>query len=176
MAAKENITEAEVITVIGDRESDISDLFQRIPDERTHLIVRASHDRNLTSNEKLSEHLEEVEEAGQYEIDLPAITGKRKSRQATLTIKYSTISFYDSNKDKVIKVNCVSALETSPVPVDEGPISWVLLTTHKVASLDDATQILTWYTWRWIIEQIFRTMKKKGLKIEDSQIEIPEKL
>ncbi len=35
---------------------------------------------------------------------------------------------------------------------------------------------MNWYTWRWIIEQIFRTMKKKGLKIEDCQIEDPKKL
>ncbi|TVQ76053.1 MAG: hypothetical protein EA358_10250, partial [Flavobacteriales bacterium] len=67
-------------------------------------------------------------------------------------------------------------METSAVPNGESPISWVLLTTHPIVSLKSAIQILTWYTWRWIIEQIFRTMKNKGLKIEDSQIESQKKL
>ena len=67
-------------------------------------------------------------------------------------------------------------MEISPIPNNETPISWILLTTHKINSLKNAVQILTWYTWRWIIEQIFRTMKNKGLKIEDSQIENPKKL
>ena len=50
------------------------------------------------------------------------------------------------------------------------------MATHTVNLLKIAIQILTWYTWRWIIEQIFRIMKNKGLKIEDSQIEDPKKL
>jgi len=67
-------------------------------------------------------------------------------------------------------------VEISPVPSGETPISWLLLTTHIVNSLKHAVQILAWYTWRWIIEQVFRTMKNKGLKREHSQIEDSKKL
>ncbi len=175
LSAKRNITNAGMITVVGDRESDIFEMFERVPDARTHLIVRASHDRNLATDEKISSVLENTEIAGTHEIELPAITGKRKARRATLSIKYTSI-FLKNGIDEPLKVFCVSAMETSSVPNGESPISWVLLTTHPTASLKSAIQILTWYTWRWIIEQIFRTMKNKGLKIEDSQIESPKKL
>lgn len=175
ISAKEKITNVEMITVIGDRESDILEIFERVPDKRTHLIVRASHDRILETNEKISELLASTKIIGTHEIELPAITGKRKARIAMLAIKSSPISL--RNRDgEPLNIFCVSAMEISPVPNGETPISWVLLTTHLVHSLKSAIQILTWYTWRWIIEQIFRTMKKKGLKIEDSQIEDPKKL
>jgi len=174
LSAKQNITNAAMITVIGDRESDILEVFERVPDKKTHLIVRASHDRNLDTDEKISDLLENTTIIGTHIIDLPAITGKRKARTATLAIKYTPISL--RNGEEPLNIFCVSAMEISSVPNGETPISWVLLTTHKVNSLKSAIQILTWYTWRWIIEQIFRTMKNKGLKIEDSQIEDPKKL
>lgn len=175
LTAKEKITNAEMITVIGDRESDIFEIFERVPDEKMHLIVRASHDRILETDEKISEVLQNTQVAGSYEIELPPITGKRKARSATLAIKYAPISI-QKNKLEPINIFCVSAMEISAVPKGETPISWVLLTTHSVNSFQTAKQILLWYTWRWIIEQIFRTMKNKGLKIEDSQIEDPKKL
>jgi hypothetical protein len=86
------------------------------------------------------------------------------------------LALRNPNNEEPLTIYCVSALETSTVPAGEQAISWVLLTTHPVNSLTAAIQILTWYTWRWIIEQIFRTMKNKGLRIEDSQIEDPKKL
>lgn len=175
LSAKNNITNAEMITVIGDRESDIFEIFERVPDERTHLIIRASHDRMLDCDEKISVLLENTEIAGTHKIELPAITGKRKARSATLAIKYTPISLRNQ-AGEVVNIFCVSAMEISSIPSGESAISWVLLTTHLVNSLKKAVQILTWYTWRWIIEQIFRTMKNKGLKIEDSQIEDPKKL
>lgn len=175
LSAKRNITNAGMITVIGDRESDIFEMFERVPGARTHLIVRASHDRNLATDEKISYVLENTEISGTHEIELPAITGKRKARNATLSIKYTSV-FLKNGVDEPLKVFCVSAMETSAVPNGESAISWVLLTTHPTTSLKTAIQILTWYTWRWIIEQIFRTMKKKGLKIEESQISNPKKL
>lgn len=175
LSAKENITHAEMITVVGDRESDILEIFERVADERTHLLVRASHDRMLETDEKISECLNDVEIKGTYEIELPAITGKRKARRATLAIKYTQVSLRNG-KETMPDVYCVCAMEVSAVPDNETPINWVLLTTHVVNALKGAIQILIWYTWRWIIEQIFRTMKNKGLKIEDSQIESPKKL
>lgn len=175
LSAKRNITNAAMITVVGDRESDIFEMFERVPDARTHFIVRASHDRNLATDEKISYVLENTDISGTHEIELPAITGKRKARKATLSIKYTSI-FLKNGVGEPLKVFCVSAMETSVVPKSEFPISWVLLTTHPTASLESAIRILTWYTWRWIIEQIFRTMKNKGLKIENSQIESPKKL
>jgi len=175
LSAKENISNAEMITVIGDRESDIFEIFERVPDKKTHLIVRASHDRNLATDEKISELLANTEAMGTHEIELPAITGKRKARTATLSIKFTPISLRNKEGEE-LNIYCVSATEISSVPIGETPTSWTLLTTHSVGSLKTAIQILIWYTWRWIIEQVFRTMKKKGLKIEESQVEIPEKL
>lgn len=175
LSAKQSISNAEMMTVIGDRESDIFEIFERVPDERTHLIVRASHDRALETDEKISDVLHDTEVKGTYEIKLRAITGKRKARTATLAIKYTPIVLR-KNGERAIPIFCVSAMEVSSVPKGETPISWILLTTHLIDSFRSAKQILIWYTWRWIIEQIFRTMKNKGLKIEDSQIEDPKKL
>ena len=173
---RENITQADMITVVGDRESDIFEVFERVPDERTQVLVRASHDRVLDSGEQISSCLSQIESAGEYEIELPRITGKRKSRDAILEIKYTPISIQKAGCEEPVGVFCVYAHEISSVPKGETPISWVLLTTHSVTSLKKAIQILKWYTWRWVIEQIFRTMKNKGLKIEESQIQAPKKL
>ena len=48
---------------------------------------------------------------------------------------------------------------------------WRLLTTHPVATLAEARQIVAWYRLRWIVEQVFRSMKSHCLDIETSQIE-----
>ena len=175
LSAKKNMSNVEMITVVGDRESDILEIFERVPDDRTHLIVRASHDRILETKEKISELLENTDVSGTHSIELPKITHQRKARTATLAIKHTPIILKNPQGEE-LNIFCVHAIEISPVPTGEKPISWVLLTTHLVSSLKTAIQILTWYTWRWIIEQIFRTMKNKGLKLEDSQIEDPRKL
>src|SRR5207237_5970548 len=56
------------------------------------------------------------------------------------------------------------------------PVSWRLLTTHPVADATAAWQIVDWYRARWIIEQLFRLLKKQGLRLEDSQVESAERL
>lgn len=175
LLAKNRISNAEKITIIGDRESDFLEIFKRVPDERTHLIIRASHDRRLEGDEKVSEQLEATAVSGTRVIELPKITGRRKARRATLEIKHASITLVTA-QGKPLRLQCVHAMECSKVPQGESPISWVLWTTHSVSSLKEAIQILEWYTWRWIIEQLFRTMKNKGLKLEDSQIEDPKKL
>ena len=58
----------------------------------------------------------------------------------------------------------------------ESPIHWILLTSHKVETIDEALLIIQWYKWRWLIEQTFRTIKSQGLAIESSEVESYEAL
>ncbi|MFA5300365.1 MAG: IS4 family transposase, partial [Lutibacter sp.] len=66
-----------------------------------------------------------------------------------------------------IKVTCISAKEIGNV---SNPISWRLLTTHRIANFEDALQIVFWYTVRWYIEQVFRLLKRQGFGIEQSEL------
>jgi hypothetical protein len=52
----------------------------------------------------------------------------------------------------------------------ENPILWRLLTTVNVESLDTALLCIEWYTCRWIIEEVFRILKKEGFDIEASEL------
>jgi hypothetical protein len=47
LKARTFLSTAALVTVITDREGDIYELFARTPDEHTHVLVRAVHDRAL---------------------------------------------------------------------------------------------------------------------------------
>ena len=46
----------------------------------------------------------------------------------------------------------------------------MLLTTHAVDGLQAARSIVGWYRKRWLIEQLFRTLKTQGFNVEESQV------
>ena len=50
-------------------------------------------------------------------------------------------------------------------------MQWRSLTTPQVTTLEQGRQTVRWYRMRWIVEQVFRSMKSDCLRIEDSQME-----
>ncbi len=52
-AAQSCLKEAAMVIIVQDREGDIYEQFATIPDERTHLLVRAKSDRQLPQGGKL---------------------------------------------------------------------------------------------------------------------------
>jgi transposase len=44
------------------------------------------------------------------------------------------------------------------------------LTTHCIENFEQAAQMIEWYRMRWFIEQVFRLLKNKGYKIENSEL------
>ncbi len=63
----------------------------------------------------------------------------------------------------------VDVAEVDP-PAGAEPLHWRLLTTHAVATVEQARQIVTWYRLRWTIEQVFRTLKSAAVQVDQSQV------
>ena len=101
--------------------------------------------------------------------------GQRAERQATVALRFgaATLQRPQTSAAKALPESValwvVDVQEIDP-PEGEEPVRWRLLTTHAVTSVAEARQIVTWYRMRWIIEQVFRSLKAHGLRIEDSQM------
>jgi len=89
--AKEVLAEADMVTVIDDREGDIYEKWARLPDARTHLLTRASRDRSLADGGRLFPTLAGLPTAHQFVLDLPARPGKRGARTARMAVRFGRI-------------------------------------------------------------------------------------
>ena len=159
--------------MVGDRESDIYDLFARRP-AHVHLLCRSAHPRAMTSGDLLAVHCAGLAEAGRETIEVPA-KGKQKARQVTVAPRFDAIELKRpiragaGTQPKAVALWIVDVSEIDP-PEGAEPVHWRLLTTHSVTTLAEARQIVAWYRLRWIIEQVFRSLKSHGLDIEGSQM------
>jgi len=168
------LANADMITVVADRESDIFDLFARRP-ANVHLLCRSAQSRALTTGDLLAEHCAALPEQARDPIDVPA-KGKQPARQAVVALRFSAVSLLrpvrpdNRHLPNTVPLWVVDVREIDP-PDGAEPLHWRLLTTHAVGTLAQARQIVIWYRMRWAIEQVFRSLKTHGLRIEDSQME-----
>jgi hypothetical protein len=51
-----------------------------------------------------------------------------------------------------------------------------LLTTHDLGTVEQALTVVGWYRQRWHVEQLFRTVKRQGLNLEESVVATGEAL
>lgn len=180
--AKKTFSKAALVTIIGDRESDIYEFFSRVPDDRTHIINRVKSNRKLADGTKLFNYLERLSVAGEMEVKLTReIRIGRKARTALCAIRYGELTLKkpaSCQDEKILNELTLRVVDIREIgcPSGEEPIHWRLLTTHSISSIEDAKQMIHWYRERWNIEQVFRTMKKQGFDIESTQVEKADSL
>jgi hypothetical protein len=167
---------------IGDRESDICDLFLLAESLPEKILVRAKQDRNLCQESKyLWAFMEAKEPIGQKIISVPKAKN-RKPRSATSEIKIATVDFRlpyrpgkaAGMKRKSISMQAILLKEINP-PEDEKPLEWLLLTNIPVNNYDEACEKIEWYCKRWMIEN-FHKVLKSGCTVEDCRLETRERL
>lgn len=174
--AKAVLAHASMVTIMDDREGDIYEKWARLPDRHTHLLTRASQNRSLAGGGSLFPTLASLPERHRYLLDLSAQPGKRSARKACMAVRFGRVcirkpsSCTDPNAPKEIELYAVEARELDPPP-GEKAICWRLVTTHPVGTVARALQVIGWYRLRWHIEQLFRTLKRQGLGIEQSVVE-----
>jgi hypothetical protein len=172
--AGDRLAQATMITMVGDRESDIYDLFARRP-ANVHLLCRSAHPRAMTTGGLLPAHCAALPEQGREMIEVPP-KGNHKARQATVALRFGAIGLTRPTRPgvkdqvKAFSLSVVDVTEVDPPPGVE-PVHWRLLTTHAVTTLAEAREVVGWYRLRWIIEQVFRSLKSHCLRIEDSQMQ-----
>jgi hypothetical protein len=166
----------KVVTVC-DREADVYDFFHKAITEEKHLLVRvAQKTRKLGDGTKLIEKIQSQSISGQIITNIPRdVENKRPPRDISLNIKYCPVSI-KAPKGRVgshllpdLDLYLVSAEEATP-PEGEEPISWLLMTTIPVESLDQAVEKIRWYKQRWKIERYHHVLKS-GCKVEELQLE-----
>lgn len=171
---KKVLENASEIIIIQDREGDIYEQFCLVPDQRTHLLIRAKTNRILQGKQKLFEYLSNQPLQGTYTVDLEGDKRRNiKKRTATIAVRFSEVTLTGNqytNKNLPEKVT-LYAIEAKEVGENiENPIHWRLLTTKKVEDFATALLCIEWYTCRWIIEEVFRILKKEGFNIEASEL------
>jgi hypothetical protein len=170
-----NITGADSITFVADREADIYDVLAKPRTDNTHYVIRSKANRTLTSKMKLHTYLSNATTKFDFELDIEGdIRKKSPSRKAKLSVKYECVTILrsDSCNDKTLpKSITVNVVEVSEQTNSKTKIHWLLYTTHPVTTDQQAMQIVLWYKARWNIEQIHRLLKTEGLEIEKTQLE-----
>jgi Domain of unknown function (DUF4338)/Transposase DNA-binding len=181
----EYLPDTEVV-VVGDRESDIFELFDhwRRQTPGVHLLVRARHNRCLCEESaKLFDHLESLPVMAQVQIEVPrqrekkAKPGKpgcvaRPARTAQVELRWEqvTVSAPATGPARDLQPLTLYALlvsEPHPPPGAKA-LHWVLLTTLAIRSRREALRRLRDYTLRWRIEDWHRVLKS-GCRIEGHQ-------
>jgi hypothetical protein len=162
---------------IGDRESDIYELFCAAKEKNTHFLVRICADR-LTGigDHTISDEVKEVAVKGLHRIK---ITDKKgKISHAILNLKYKRIKVLPpvdkKKKYPELTLTVIDAKESKKSKNRES-IHWKLMTDLPIKSCKDVIEKLNWYAMRWKIE-IFHKILKSGCKVESAKLRTAERL
>ncbi|MCB1504346.1 MAG: IS4 family transposase [Hyphomicrobiaceae bacterium] len=162
---------------IGDRESDIFELFCAVQDSGTHFLVRTCVDRLAgDGTHTVADAMKEVRLKGVHRIEVR--DDKGDINVAELEIRYARIRVLPPiGKQKHYppqELIVIHARERGS-PKNRKAIDWKLLTNLPVSSRKEAIEKLDWYSMRWKIET-FHKILKSGCRAEDAKLRTAERL
>ena len=162
---------------IGDRESDIYELFCTANERDTHFVFRTCVDRLAGDGEHtVSDEMQEIDCKGLHRIEVRDKKGD--TREAVLELKYRRIRVLPPiGKQKrypPLELTVIHAKERDAAAGVE-PIDWKLITDPPVRTRVEAIEKLNWHALRWKIETFHKIMKS-GCKTEESKLRTAERL
>ncbi len=162
---------------VGDRESDIYELFCIAAELGTSFLVRAQTDRLAGDGEHtVAAELAEEPPCMAHAIELR--NDKGETVPVALDVKFRTLDVLPpvgkQKKYPALKLTYIHANEREE-PTDRPRVDWKLITNLPVRTAQDAVEKLGWYALRWKIE-VFHKIMKSGCKAEDVKLRTAERL
>jgi hypothetical protein len=180
----ENLRQSTALTAnpgdcvhIGDRESDIFELFSLAHELGTNFLVRTCVDRLAEQGDTtVAAQMKKAVLRGRHRIEARNKLGE--TYEAELDIKYEQLQVLPPVgkwKDYAdLTLTVIHATERG-TPRGRERIAWKLITNLPVKSLTEAIEKLNWYAMRWKIE-VFHKILKSGCKVEESKLRNSERL
>ena len=160
------------VVLIGDRESDLYDLFASERPANVQLLVRMCQNRCVETDDEQTCMLDAVKKAdvrGRYDLHVQS-----QNRTAHLEVRSCRVWIRPPNGRRLQNGNmpCIWAVEVAELDCSEGvePLHWILLTTLDADNLELAKYVARCYSARWTIEEFHRTLKT-GCQVERLQFE-----
>lgn len=167
-----------MLVSIGDRESDIYELFMQASKDPDGpgLLVRAEKTRDRKAEDQyLWDLMLQKPEAGKLKVHIPR-RGPRKARDSWVDVRFAQVQLTPPRRCQSGPPICVWAVYVlEDEQESDEPVEWMLLTTVEVNSFQEAQKRVEWYSGRWAIEVYHRTLKS-GCRIKDRQFETADRL
>jgi hypothetical protein len=162
---------------IGDRESDIYELFCTAQDAGTRFLLRTCVDRLAGDGEHtIATEMAEVDCKGLHRVEVRDRHGKIS--EAVLELKFRRVRILPpigkQSRYPALELTVLHATERGKVR-GRDPIEWKLITNLPVTSRAEAIEKLQWYALRWKIET-FHKILKSGCQAEQSKLRTAERL
>ena len=179
------------IVSVADREADLYDIFVEAQQQREQAgphadyLIRAKVDRRTLERDpdagaaayrKVRDEVRGSKLLATRVVEL-GTTPKRAARQATLAVRALRVTVkppHARSQLPPVTIHVVLAEELDG-PGDGSDVSWLLLTTLPIDTLEEVLQTLDYYVARWTIELYFRTLKT-GCRVEERQLETKSRL
>lgn len=179
VAEAQKLCSDTMLVSVGDREADIYELFYEASQDPCNpkLLVRAERTRNRkVEQEELWQRMSAEPVSGLLDVRVPR-RGSRPARTARLQGRFAQVVLTPPKNSKLqpVSVWAVYAREVGHGKEVKQPIDWMLLSTVKTQSFEQACERLTWYSRRWGIEVYHRTLKS-GCRIQDRRLDDSDSL
>jgi hypothetical protein len=171
------LAEPERIVHIGDRESDIYELFSEAHQAGTHFLLRTCVNRLAGEGDHtVADEMREVRVQGLHRVEVRDKKGG--GSEAVVELRYRRIRVLapvaKQKMDPPLMLTVLHATERDP-PKGREPIDWKLVTDLPIKSRKEAIEKLNWYAMRWKIET-FHKILKSGCRVEDVKLRTAERL
>lgn len=162
---------------IGDRESDIYEMFCTARDSGTHFLLRTCVDRLAgDAAHTIADEMAEVRCKGLHRIEVRDRKGN--VCEAVLELKFRRVRVLPpigkQSRYPALELTVLHATERDP-PRGRDRVDWKLITDLPIASRREAIEKLHWYSLRWKIET-FHKILKSGCRAEHSKLRTAERL
>lgn len=162
---------------VGDRESDIFELYCLTQELGTHFIVRMQTDRLAGDGaHTISSEMEEIAIKGLHRVQVRDQNGEMTA--VTLELKCKRIHVQPpigkQKRYQALDLTVIHATERD-APKGRKPIDWKLMTDLPARTRAEVIEKIDWYALRWKIE-VFHKILKSGCKAEDSKLRTADRL
>jgi hypothetical protein len=162
---------------VGDRESDIFELYCLTRDLGSHFLVRTCVDRLAGDGDHtIADEMDATRLKGLHRIEVQTDDGEIE--KIVLEIRFKRIIVQPPiGKQKrypALDLTVIHAIERG-APKRRKPIVWRLITYLPVRRRAEAIEKINWYAMRWKIE-VFHKVLKSGCQAEASKLRTAERL